>query len=143
MQRMHRFIPLLLAALLAGCATIVDGGGQVISVNSVPAGASCSFTRDGAQIGLVPSTPGSVAVDKSRKTIVVSCDKADYQTMVGSVASASDGAIWGNMLFGGLIGLAVDWATSADYYYGSNVTVTFAKPPAGYSHSSNDVQPGS
>ncbi len=120
-------LPAVLAVLTGGCATIVDGGGQVISVNTVPSGASCTFDRNGHRIGMIASTPGTLAVDKSRKTIVVTCDKPGYQTVMGSDASQAGGMIFGNLIFGSVIGVIVDLATGADYEYGSSIFVTF--PP--------------
>jgi hypothetical protein len=114
--------------LTAGCATILEGDGQVISVNNFPTGATCTFNRDGQIIGAISSTPGSLAVDKSRKTIVVTCEKSGYPPVVGSDVSHADGAIYANILFGGLIGLLVNLATGADHYYGSTINVTFPPP---------------
>ncbi len=119
---------ILIVMLVGGCATIVDGGGQVIAVNTYPSGATCAFERDGDRIGVISSTPGSLAVDKSRKTILVTCRKLGYQSVMGSDASQPDGAIFGNLLFGGPIGLIVDLATGADYHYGSSIYVTFPAP---------------
>ncbi len=119
----------------------MEGDGQVISVNTIPAGASCTFTRDGEVIGSITNTPGSLAVNKSRKTILVSCEKPGYQTIVGSDISRPDGAIFGNILIGGLIGLLVDLGTAADHNYGGTITVTF--PPPERSLSSGTVIPRS
>lgn len=117
----------LLALLNGGCATVIDGGGQVISINTVPSGADCALVRDGTWIGQVVSTPGSIAVDPSRDTIVVTCAKPGYGAVVGSDAAVPKGQIFGNLLLGpiGIPGAIVDLSTQADYAYGSNIMVTF------------------
>ena len=81
----------LLALLNGGCATVIDGGGQVISINTVPSGADCALVRDGTWIGQVVSTPGSIAVDPGRDTIVVTCAKPGYGAVVGSDAAVPKG----------------------------------------------------
>jgi hypothetical protein len=55
--------------------------------------------------------------------------------------SRPDGAIFGNIVIGGLIGLLVDLGTGADHNYGSTITVTF--PPPERSLSSGNVIPRS
>jgi hypothetical protein len=127
-MRPWRCLPVALVAFTGGCATIIDGGAQVITVTTVPSGASCAFDRDGERIGVISNTPGSLGVDRSRKAIVVTCEKPGYEPVAGSDVSQADGAIFGNILFGGLIGAAVDLATAAEYHYGSTIIVTFPEP---------------
>jgi len=58
-------------------------------------------------------------------------DKPGYQTVMGSDASQAGEMIFGNLIFGGVIGMIVDLATGADYEYGSSIFVTFSRdcPP--------------
>ncbi len=131
---------LALAGLTAGCATIVNGGGQTIAVNTYPSGALCRFTRGGRELGVISSTPGSLAVDKSRKTLLVTCTKPGYQPIVASDPSAEDGTIYASLLFTGPFAV-VDLMTAADYEYRSIINVVLgptarpyldAPPPAGF-----------
>ena len=54
----------ILAAALLGslgaCSTIVEGTSQTIQINTIPSEAKCDLFREGAVIGTVASTPGSV-----------------------------------------------------------------------------------
>lgn len=129
-MRLWRHLLVLLVAFTSGCATIVEGGAQVITVTTIPSGASCTFDRDGQRIGVIFDTPGSLAVDSSRKAIVVTCEKPGYEPVAGSDVSQPDGAIFSNILLAlaAPIGLIVDLEIAADYHYGATIIVTFPQP---------------
>lgn len=108
---------LMLATLASGCATIVEGTDQTVTVTSDPSGASCELKRDGQVIGIVNPTPGSVQIDKSKKDISVQCVKEGYADAGGALGSDFQGMTFGNILFGGLIGVAVDAGSGAMHEY--------------------------
>lgn len=120
MLRVVGFFPLLLS--IAGCATITQGTDQTLAVNSQPAGAACTLTREGTVIAEVANTPSSVSVSKSTHGITVDCDKPGYfgSTLVKSELNA---ATAGNVLIGGVIGIAVDAASGAMHKYPQSVLV--------------------
>ncbi len=60
---------------LGGCATLVMGGGQKVSVITDPPGAACQFNQNGVSVGFVAATPGSIRLDKSKDNILVTCTK--------------------------------------------------------------------
>ncbi len=64
--------------LLGGCATVVEGTIQVVTIDSDPQGAQCRLSREGRVIGQV-ATPGAVRVDKSSNPITVLCNKDGYE----------------------------------------------------------------
>jgi hypothetical protein len=134
MKKPWRCLPFLLVAFTTGCATIVEGGAQVITVTTVPSGASCTFDRGGQRIGVIFDTPGSLAVNSSRTAIVVTCEKPGYEPVAGSDVSQSDGAIFSNILLAlaAPIGMIVDMSTEADYHYGATIIVTFPQPRPGF-----------
>lgn len=68
-----------LALSLAGCATLVHGTSQTVTITSEPTGADCKLSRDGAKIGELASTPGQVLVDRSRVPVSVTCEKPGYK----------------------------------------------------------------
>jgi hypothetical protein len=109
---------------MSGCATIVKGHSQPISVSTTPPGAACQVDRDGETIGTVNPTPGSITVKKSRKEIAVSCTKEGYERADGKVASKFHPMTFGNILFGGIIGIGVDAASGAMNEYEESITVT-------------------
>jgi hypothetical protein len=114
---------LAVVAAASGCASIVEGTDQSVTVQTTPSGAICELKRDGAVIGVVNPTPGTVTVDKSKYDIAVNCKKDGYQDASGAFSSGFQGMTFGNILFGGLIGVAVDAGSGAMHEYPASVTV--------------------
>ena len=113
--------------LLSGCAAVMEGTTQDISVNTTPEGANCSFVRNGASLGAVLSTPATFHVDKTKDGIAITCNKAGYQPTTYLNAS---GAPKNNLLYilvGGPAGWGYDSAVGADNLYTSPVTLELKK----------------
>jgi len=115
---------LVLATLLSGCATIVKGTDQTVTVTTTPSGAMCELKRDGQTVAVVNPTPGSANIEKSKDDISVLCGKEGYQGGGGSLSSSFQGMTFGNLLFGGIIGVAVDAGSGAMHKYEKSVHVT-------------------
>jgi len=115
-----------LAAAASGCASIVEGTDQSVTVQTTPSGASCELKRDGEVVGVVNPTPGTVTVDKSKDDIAIICQKDGYQYASGAFSSDFQGMTFGNILFGGLIGVAVDASSGAMHEYPASVTIAMA-----------------
>jgi hypothetical protein len=79
--------------------------------------------REGANIGAVNPTPGSARVSKSRHDITVSCERADYEGSSSTVAAGFQAMTLGNVLIGGVIGIAADLASGAAITYPDSVKV--------------------
>ena len=114
---MFRTALLLPVLLLPACATVVNGTRQSVTVETLPAGASCAVDRAGMRVGAVPQTPGSLVVDKSRHDLTVTCSKPGFQTTAVTQASSFNGWTFGNVLIGGAVGVVVDAATGANFDY--------------------------
>jgi hypothetical protein len=124
-MRLHAFVALLaIQAFCSGCATLTKGASQTVTINTDPAGAMCTLSRDGKPVAVVNPTPGSMPVEKSSGTISVICKKSGFQDAAGVMASEFQAMTFGNILFGGLIGLAVDAASGAMNKYPDMVTIT-------------------
>ncbi len=111
---------------LSGCASIVDGSSQSLSVKTTSDGtdvadAQCTLTNNKGTWYL--RTPGTVTVHRSYDDLNVACRKPGYVANVGSVPSSTRGMAFGNILFGGLIGAGVDMSTGAAYDYPSPIVV--------------------
>src|SRR5437763_1935850 len=92
---------------LSGCATVVSGTTQKIPVSSNPTGAIARV--DG---GISAITPTVFNLErKSEHTIEIT--KEGYKTIVIAIRRALNGAVWGNVLAGGIIGAAVDMSNGA------------------------------
>jgi hypothetical protein len=113
---------------LNGCATIIEGSRDPINIITAPAtSATCTLTNTrGTYNTLVPST---ATVLKSRSDLNVSCrDPRTGAEGKGTVVSDVEAWAFGNIIFGGLIGLGVDWGTGAAYNYPENATVLMSTP---------------
>lgn len=120
---MKPFIWLVALPLIGGCATIVEGTDQTVTVISDPAGAECELRRDGEILAVVNPTPGSVSIDKSQDSVVVRCRLDGYEDSVGTLSADFQGMTFGNILFGGIIGVGVDAASGAMHEYEPTITV--------------------
>jgi len=97
---------ILLALTCASCASIVDNGPDLVAMNSIPDGATVLV--DGVKMGKTP-----VVVPVSREwgagDLVFKIDgRPDIETSIGRDVNPW---VFGNIIFGGLIGVGVDCAT--------------------------------
>jgi len=89
-------------AALTGCATIMHGTSQDIGFQSSPTNAKVLV--DGLPMGNTP-----VVAKLSRKdNHIVKMNLDGYQPFEATLTRGTSGWVWGNIVFGGLIGLAVD-----------------------------------
>jgi len=108
---------------LTGCASIVNGTNQSISVhNGNIGGATCSLENDKGR-WYIPLTPASVTVHRSYNDLAVHCQKPGYKTAYSRVASKTKAMAFGNAIFGGVIGAGVDMVDGAAYDYPENIYV--------------------
>lgn len=119
-----------LALGLGGCASIVSGQNQSVSVTSRQdsgevSGAQCSLTNDKGSWYV--TTPGSVTVRRSFNDLAVNCKKDGLEPGLLTVKSSTKGMAFGNILFGGFIGAGVDMSTGAAYDYPDLITVFMGK----------------
>ena len=117
--------PLCVIALFAlqGCATIVRGSTQSVIVNTKLPGAACSFSRGGQMIATANPTPETVNIEKGRKDVIVTCSKTGYREASAPLQSVFEGWTFGNILFGGLIGVAVDAGSGAMHDYPQSIKI--------------------
>jgi hypothetical protein len=120
---------ILAMSVLSGCATLVVGTSQTITVMTDPPGATCAFDRDAKSAGAVSSTPGSLRVDRSSKELMVTCSKDGFQPVKTGDSSHFTGATFGNIIAGGLIGVVVDAASGADSGYVEEMRLALVATP--------------
>jgi hypothetical protein len=114
---------LAMAMAASGCATVVKGTEDSISIQTEPEGALCKLEREGGTIAVVDPTPGTVEVDRDSADIVVTCDLAGYETTTERMVASASGATHGNIILGGLVGMMVDAASGADYEYPDSIAI--------------------
>lgn len=116
-------LALMASSVLGGCATLTKSSSQTVTLTTEPTGAACTFKREGEVIGIVNPTPGSLTVTKSHVDIDVTCTKEGYVDATGRVGSKFQPMTFGNILFGGIIGIAVDAASGATAEYEANIAI--------------------
>jgi hypothetical protein len=102
---------LLLSGLGAalGCATIMSGSTEQVTIESEPSD---------APLKLMPGfyearTPASLDLPRGDAPYLVTMELAGYEPQRSYIRAAPNGWLWGNVLLGGPIGVIVDWATGA------------------------------
>lgn len=109
MNKAHSFAGLVLLLLGVGCATIVSGQHQDVSITSTPTGAE--ILVDGQSRGITP-----LIVDLTRKhKHVVQLRLEGYQPYEIVFERKFNGWAIGNVFLGGLVGLGVDLISGATY----------------------------
>jgi hypothetical protein len=108
-RSMSAVIGMLAVTTLAGCATILQGSRQQLSVASRPTGARVLV--DGKEVGTTPV----VAHLKRKDKHVVRVELQGYQPFEMPLARSTSGWVWGNLVFGGIPGLAIDAITGGMY----------------------------
>ncbi len=110
-------------SVLTGCASIVNGTQQSVSVhNGAIGGATCSLSNNKGQ-WFISNTPGSVTVNRSFDDLRVSCQKRGYRHGYRRVGSSTKAMAFGNVIFGGVVGAGVDMADGAAYDYPTSIFV--------------------
>ncbi len=113
-------------AMTTGCASIVSGQNQSLSVETRKstaqvAGASCKLSNNKGTWYL--TSPGSTTVHRSYEDLAVRCEKDGIDPGIASVKSSTKAMAFGNILFGGPIGAGVDMANGSAYDYPPLITV--------------------
>ena len=95
-------IVVVVAVATVGCASIMHGTSQKVGISSSPTGAT--VTVDNKPLGNTPL----FADLKRGEEHVVTIEMAGYEKSQLTLTKSVSGWVWGNIVFGGLIGLAVD-----------------------------------
>lgn len=117
MKRFMATIAIILVAvastILVGCASIVHGTKQAVSINSTPAQAKVVIkTMGGVEVfsGVTPAT----ATIPRKNEYNVSISLPGYKDQQVYVSNSSiDGWFWGNLACGGVLGLIIDASNGA------------------------------
>lgn len=117
-------------SLLAGCASIVSGSSQSLTVNTRfneqdVSGAKCWLKNNKGSWAL--TSPGSAVVNRSFEDLSVRCEKDGVEPGMATFKSSTKAMAFGNILFGGIIGAGVDISTGAAYDYPNVLTVEMGK----------------
>ena len=111
---------LFAAASLGACATVTMGTTQEIAIDAEPVGAECRVEKRGVAFATLKA-PAVTSVPRSGDTLAVTCSSDGFQPDTQHISPSFSGMTIGNVLLGGLIGVAVDAASGANNQYPSRV----------------------
>jgi len=103
------FLSISGAVLLVACATAVQGTTQKVSVRSTPPGAVVSV--DGNAVGITPAFVELTRGDEHHLRI----EAEEYQPYETTFTHSMNGWVLGNVLLGGIVGIAIDSSSGAIY----------------------------
>ena len=98
-----------LIVLIIGCATIMHGTTQEIGISSSPTGASVIINNESRG-----NTPLVVELSR-KKSHTIRIEMTNYEPFEITTTKSVSNWVWGNIVFGGLIGLIVDASTGGLY----------------------------
>lgn len=109
---MNKLIVVLIglsSCIFSGCATIMSGSSQDISVTSVPSGATVTAEPG----GMKATTPGVLVLNRKAGPYKVTFTLDGHDPYSVMLYTGTNGWLWGNLILGGIIGVAVDMSTGA------------------------------
>ncbi len=95
--------------MFTSCSSIMNGSKDKVNVASDPAGAS--IVVNGMKVGQTPA----VLQLKRGESHILEISKAGYNKYTVTTGKSITGWLWGNIVCGGLIGLAIDLGTGNAY----------------------------
>lgn len=117
----------------AGCATVLDGSRQPISVETRAAGqplagVRCQLKNERGEVWI--TTPDTALVPSDNGDLRVACRGTGVQPRDETARSELNGKVLGNVLVGGLIGFGLDHAGGAAWRYPDTIVVDMVPLPA-------------
>jgi hypothetical protein len=110
---------------LAACASIMHGTKQDVGISSSPTGAKVTVDNQSGA-----ATP-YIATLSRKDNHIVKIEMDGYAPAELTLTKSVSGWVWGNIVFGGIIGLAVDAMTGGLYnLYPAQLQATLAKQGA-------------
>ena len=135
---------ILLALLMTNCAAIIHGNKQLVNFSSQPSGAKVYI--DGKDYG---TTPTSVELKRIGRLKGESTVKKEYNVKIDlegyypyeiKVKRTVDGWFFGNLIFGGLVGIIIDAASGSMYKLTPDqVIATLGKESATIQHQDDNI----
>ncbi len=108
---MSLLVSMAAAAVVAGCASIINGTSEQVTINSNVKGATVQVA--GGTVGVTPFT-GPIPRGAGT-TLIVS--KEGYESKTITLNTEIEPIFWGNIIIGGVFGSTTDMATGAMYKF--------------------------
>lgn len=116
---------------IIGCGAIIHGSKQNVMFQTNPDGASVEV-YDAMDVSFGSCTTPCTLELKRKNEYKVILSKPGYQPAEMVIQKGTSGWIWGNLLFGGLIGLVVDLTSGSAYKLKNDmIEVTLSKTTIG------------
>lgn len=129
MVRIKAAASCLALMVLPACASITQGTTQSVAVDTTPSrSAVCQLSNENGT-WTIARTPGSTIINKGSGPLNAVCRTEDGWNGSNSTVSYTGGAVWGNVLFGGILGAAIDMSSGAAYNYPGEILVPLSPPP--------------
>jgi len=106
----------LLIFFLGGCASFLSDSSQPMTIDTPGCpGAECNLSNSKGSY-VIGETPETISIRKSYGDLTVTCSKGDnIETRI--YESSAVGAMYGNILLGGIIGGLIDAGTGKGFEY--------------------------
>ncbi len=127
---MLRFVAIMLMFAMSGCASIISGSTDKVTFNSTPNGANFQIKDENGKSVHHGTTPSTVSLDRGDgffdgQTYDVDFSSDGYVSSYQTVDSSLNGWYFGNLIFGGFLGLLIiDPATGAMFDLPENVNAS-------------------
>ena len=119
-------VVLAVTALLSGCASLLEEDTQEVNVRFMCAEkhlvATCDLKNDKGRWRL--STPGKATVINDTSQLEISCKAPFIPSFTVSVMPMPSMGMLGNLLFGGVVGAAVDVYNNSGMKYPENIDIS-------------------
>lgn len=120
------FIGALTLLTINGCASLVEGSKQEVAIQTVHNGSQvfnsrCHIKNNESEKSVI--TPGRVLIEKSTSYLEITCKKTGLPDGSIKAESGTGVAVFGNILFGGLIGAGIDMGSGSAYRYQNAIVV--------------------
>ena len=102
-------VAVLSTLLIVACATIMNEEMVSVPVYTTPSGANLTIN------GMEYTSPATIQAPRGKGDFKLHIEKEGYKPVDILLTQSCDGWLWGNIVFGGLIGLAVDFISGDAY----------------------------
>ncbi len=128
------FVLVFFLLSIIGCATIVSGRMQNLPVISSPDGAVVTMGN------LRQRTPCVLHLDRRMGAYQIKIEKDGYEPVTVTLKKGVNGWVFGNLVFGGIIGLIVDVSSgAASSFRPSKVEIELVRKRLGLESHSQDI----
>lgn len=125
-KMLYGFVAVCFSLASVSCASIVSGRSQQIPVVTNPSGAIVTVGT------MTQTSPATFLLDRRQGVYVVKVEKEGYQPIEVVLRKGVNGWVFGNIVFGGLIGLVIDIASgSASKFTPDEVEVNLVQQQLG------------